>query len=118
VVLMASGSEVSLCMAAVEPLAAQGIRPRVVSMPSWELFEQQSQQYRESVLPPSVTARVAVEQASTLGWTRYAGETGALLGMTTFGMSAPLAVLQREFGFTTEHVVAMARDQVERRSKN
>src|SRR5262249_46831034 len=112
VLLLASGSEVSLCVSAVEPLAAEGIRARVVSMPSWELFEQQSQEYRDSVLPPSVAARVAVEQASTLGWARYAGETGAVLGMTTFGMSAPLAVLQREFGFTTEHVVALTRAQV------
>src|SRR5262249_49258516 len=109
VLLLASGSEVSLCLSAVEPLAADGIRARVVSMPSWELFEQQSQEYRDSVLPPSVTARVSVEQASTLGWARYASETGAILGMTTFGMSAPLAILQREFGFTTDHVVALAR---------
>src|SRR5262249_42013478 len=112
VLLMASGSEVSLCVTAVEPLAAVGIRARVVSMPSWELFEQQTQAYRDSVLPPSIRARVAVEQASTLGWTRYAGETGAVLGMTTFGMSAPLAVLQREFGFTTEHVITLAPPQV------
>jgi transketolase len=114
VLLLASGSEVSLCVAAVDPLAAQGIRARVVSMPSWELFEQQSQEYRDSVLPPAVTARVAVEQASTLGWTRYTGESGAVLGMTTFGMSAPLAVLQREFGFTTDRVVELAREQLAR----
>jgi transketolase len=113
VVLMASGSEVSLCVSAIEPLAAEGIRARVVSMPSWELFEQQTQAYRDSVLPPAVTARVAVEQASTLGWARYAGERGAVLGMTTFGMSAPLAVLQQEFGFTTERVVATARAQLQ-----
>jgi transketolase len=109
---MASGSEVSLCVSAIAPLAAEGIRARVVSMPSWELFEQQSQAYRDSVLPPSITARVAVEQASTLGWSRYAGSTGAVIGMTTFGMSAPLAVLQQEFGFTTDRVVAVAREQV------
>ncbi len=112
VILMASGSEVSLCISAIGPLAAAGIQARVVSMPSWELFEQQSQAYRDSVLPPSISARVAIEQASTLGWSRYAGECGAVLGMTTFGMSAPLAVLQQEFGFTTERVVAAARDQV------
>jgi len=112
VILMASGSEVSLCVSAVAPLAAEGITARVVSMPSWELFEQQPQAYRDSVLPPSVTARVAVEQASTLGWSRYTGESGAVIGMTTFGMSAPLAVLQQEFGFTTERVMAAAREQL------
>jgi transketolase len=112
VVLLASGSEVSLCVSALEPLAAHGIRARVVSMPSWELFEQQSQAYRDSVLPPSIAARVAVEQGSTLGWNRYAGGSGAVLGMTTFGASAPLAVLQQEFGFTTEGIVALARAQV------
>jgi transketolase len=112
VILMASGSEVSLCVSAIAPLAAEGIRARVVSMPSWELFERQTQAYRDSVLPASITARVAVEQASTLGWSRYAGASGAVIGMTTFGMSAPLAVLQQEFGFTTERVVSAARDQV------
>jgi transketolase len=113
VVLMASGSEVSLCVSAFEVLAAEGIRARVVSMPSWELFERQTQEYRDRVLPPALIARVAVEQASTLGWARYAGERGIVLGMTTFGMSAPLAVLQQEFGFTTERVVSAARAQVE-----
>jgi transketolase len=117
VVLMASGSEVSLCVSAVETLAAEGIRARVVSMPSWELFEQQPQEYRDTVLPPALTARVAVEQASTLGWARYAGERGTVLGMTTFGMSAPLAVLQKEFGFTTERVVSAARAQVQRAAR-
>ena len=112
VLLLASGSEVSLCVSALDTLAADGIRARVVSMPSWELFERQSREYRESVLPPSVTARVAVEQASTLGWNRYVGEAGAVIGMTTFGMSAPLAALQQEFGFTTERVVELARAQV------
>jgi transketolase len=112
VVLMASGSEVALCVAAIDPLQAVGIQARVVSMPSWELFEQQPQSYRDSVLPPGVTARVAVEQASTLGWSRYTGSADAVVGMKTFGMSAPLAILQQEFGFTTAHVVAMAREQV------
>ena len=112
VLLLASGSEVSLCVSALDTLAADGIRARVVSMPSWEIFERQSREYRESVLPPSVTARVAVEQASTLGWNRYVGEAGAVIGMTTFGMSAPLAALQQEFGFTTERVVELARAQV------
>ena len=81
-------------------------------MPSWELFEQQSQEYRDSVIPPLVTARVAVEQASTLGWTRYTGSNGAILGMKTFGASAPLKVLQQEFGFTKDHVVAAAKAQL------
>jgi transketolase len=112
VILLATGSEVSLCVSAFEQLKAEGIRARVVSMPSWELFEQQSQAYRESVLPPSVTARVAVEQASTLGWAQYVGTTGAILGMKTFGASAPLKVLQQEFGFTKEHVVAAAKGQL------
>jgi transketolase len=114
VLLMASGSEVSLCLSAMAPLAARGIHARVVSMPSWELFEQQGAAYRESVLPPDVTARVAVEQASTLGWMRYTGAHGAVLGMTTFGLSAPLAALQEEFGFTTARVVELATAQVER----
>lgn len=114
VILMASGSEVSLCLSAVAPLAADGIRARVVSMPSWELFEQQGAAYRDMVLPPDVTARVAVEQASTLGWMRYTGQHGAVLGMTTFGLSAPLAALQEEFGFTTARVVELARAQVAR----
>jgi transketolase len=112
VILLASGSEVSLCVSAIDILAAEGIHARVVSMPSWELFEQQGREYRDSVLPPSVVPRVAVEQASTLGWSRYVGESGAVLGMTTFGMSAPLAALQQEFGFTTARVVELARAQV------
>ena len=115
VILMATGSEVSLVVAAYEQLKAEGIRARVVSMPSWELFEQQTQEYRDSVLPPSVTARVAVEQASTLGWARYTGTRGEILGMKTFGASAPLKVLQQEFGFTKEHVVAAAKAQLTKR---
>ncbi|HJZ72036.1 MAG TPA: transketolase [Vicinamibacterales bacterium] len=114
VILIGSGSEVSLCVSAIEPLSSRGIRTRVVSMPSWELFEQQTREYRDGVLPPELTARVAVEQASTLGWERYAGGGGAVLGMTTFGMSAPLAVLQREFGFTTDRLVQLACEQVSR----
>jgi transketolase len=116
VILMATGSEVSLCVSAFEQLKAEGIRARVVSMPSWELFEQQTREYRDSVLPPSVQARVAVELASTLGWARYAGTTGEILGMKTFGASAPLKVLQQEFGFTQEHVVAAAKAQLKKRS--
>jgi transketolase len=111
VLLLASGSEVALCVGAHERLTAEGIKTRVVSMPSWELFERQSQQYRDEVLPPSVTARVAVEQASTFGWAHYVGTSGAVIGMTSFGASAPLKVLQKEFGFTTDHVVAAAKDQ-------
>jgi transketolase len=113
VLLMATGSEVSLCVEAYEELTKQGIRARVVSMPSWELFERQSEEYRRTVLPPTVKARVAVEQASTLGWCRYVGMDGAILGMKTFGASAPLKVLQKEFGFTTDHVVEAAKAQLE-----
>jgi transketolase len=112
VLLMATGSEVSLCVEAYEELKRQGIRARVVSMPSWELFERQSEEYRRTVLPPSVKARVAVEQASTFGWCRYVGIDGAILGMKTFGASAPLKVLQKEFGFTTDHVVEAAKAQL------
>jgi transketolase len=112
VLLMATGSEVSLCVGAYEELTRQGIRTRVVSMPSWELFERQSEEYRRSVMPPTVKARVAVEQASTLGWCRYVGIDGAILGMKTFGASAPLKVLQKEFGFTNENVVAAAKSQL------
>jgi transketolase len=116
VILMGTGTEVALCVSAFEQLKAEGVRARVVSMPSWELFEQQPQEYRESVLPPTVTARVAVELASTLGWARYIGTTGEILGMKTFGASAPLKVLQQEFGFTQEHVVAAAKAQLKKRS--
>jgi transketolase len=112
VLLLATGSEVSLCVAAYEQLKAEGIRARLVSMPSWEIFERQSQEYRDSVLPPSVKGRVAVEQASTWGWAHYVGLDGAVLGMKTFGASAPLKVLQKEFGFTKENVVAAAKKQL------
>jgi transketolase len=112
VLLMATGSEVSLCVEAYEELTRQGIRARVVSMPSWELFERQSEEYRRTVLPPTVKARVSVEQASTFGWCRYVGIDGAILGMKTFGASAPLKVLQKEFGFTTNHVVEAAKAQL------
>ena len=99
VILIASGSEVSLAVEAHEQLLAEGIRSRVVSMPSWDLFDHQTQEYRDSVLPPQVTARVAVEQASTFGWERYVGTAGRIIGMKTFGASAPLKELQRHFGF-------------------
>jgi len=112
VLLLASGSEVALCVGAYEQLKAEGIKARVVSMPSWELFEQQDRAYREGVIPPGVAARVAVEQASTMGWERYTGITGERIGMQTFGASAPLKALQQKFGFTPERVVAAAREQV------
>jgi len=109
VILIATGSEVSLAVAAHETLLAAGIRSRVVSMPSWDIFEQQPQDYRDSVLPPSVTVRVAIEQASTFGWERYVGTTGRVVGMHTFGASAPLKALQQHFGFEPESVVAIAK---------
>ncbi len=112
VLLLATGSEVSLCVAAYEQLQSEGIKARVVSMPSWELFERQEQAYKESVIPPAVIARVAVEQGSTLGWTRYTGLRGAIIGMDTFGASAPLKALQEKFGFTPERIVATARELV------
>ncbi|MCA8881450.1 MAG: transketolase [Rhodobacteraceae bacterium] len=114
VLLMATGSEVSMCLAAHEQLTAEGIRSRVVSMPSWELFEHQDQAYKDSVIPPDITARVAVEKASILGWTRYTGLRGQIIGMHTFGASAPLKELQRKFGFTPENIVSAAREQVEK----
>ena len=114
VLLMASGSEVAVCLEAFEQLAAEGIKARVVSMPSWKLFESQSQEYRERVIPPSVRARVSVEQASTFGWERFTGIEGARIGMETFGASAPLKELTRKFGFTPEHVLTAAKAQVSR----
>jgi len=110
VILIASGSEVSLCVKAHEELLAEGIRSRVVSMPSWDIFEHQTQEYQDSVLPPDVTARVAVEQASTFGWERYVGRSGRVIGMKTFGASAPLKELQRKFGFEPERVTEIARE--------
>ncbi len=112
VILMASGSEVSLCVDAYEALKKDGIRARVVSMPSWELFEKQEQSYRDEVLPPKVLARVGVEQASTFGWSHYLGLTGHRIGMRTFGASAPLKELQKKFGFTAEKVIEAARQQI------
>ncbi|MDX1523553.1 MAG: transketolase C-terminal domain-containing protein, partial [Anaerolineae bacterium] len=112
VMLLASGSEVHLCVAAYDQLKSEGIKARVISMPSWELFERQDQAYKESVIPPSVIARVAVEQGSTLGWTRYTGLRGEIIGMYTFGVSAPLQALQEKFGFTPERIVATAKELV------
>jgi transketolase len=112
VIIIASGSEVSLAVQAHESLLAEGIRSRVVSMPSWEIFERQPRAYRDSVLPPKVTARVAVEQGSTIGWERYVGASGQVVGMNTFGASAPLKELQRKFGFEPDHVIAAAKEQL------
>jgi transketolase len=112
VLLLATGSEVWLCVNAYEQLKAEGIKARVVSMPSWELFEKQDQEYRDSVIPPIVTARISVEQASTLGWARYVGPTGHTIGMKTFGASAPLKELQKKFGFTPDKVVAAVKEQL------
>ena len=109
VILIGTGSEVSLCVDAYEKLTEAGIRARVVSMPSWELFEHQSQEYKDSVLPPAVKARVSVEQASTFGWDRYASHR---IGMHTFGASAPLKELQKKFGFTPDAVIAAAKEEI------
>ncbi|MGH9679539.1 MAG: transketolase [Candidatus Acidiferrales bacterium] len=113
VILIATGSEVSLCVEAFEQLAKDGIQARVVSMPSWELFAQQDKAYRDSVLPPAVRARVSVEMASTFGWERHVGISGSSIGMHSFGASAPLNALQKHFGFTVEHIVAEAKAQIE-----
>jgi transketolase len=115
VILIASGSEVSLAVDAHEKLVAEGIRSRVVSMPSWEIFERQTKEYRDSVLPPTVAARVAVEQASTFGWERYVGTSGDVIGMKTFGASAPLKELQRKFGFEPDQVATAAKKLLNRR---
>jgi transketolase len=112
VILIATGSEVILAVQAHEQLTAEGIRSRVVSMPSWDLFEDQSDAYRESVLPPAIKARVAIEQGSTLGWDRYVGPTGRVIGMKTFGASAPLKELQKKYGFEPEHLVVAAKEQL------
>ena len=112
VILIATGSEVAMTVDAYERLTADGIRARVVSMPSMELFDKQPRSYRDEVLPPSVTARVSVEKGSTFGWDRWVGPTGAIIGMSTFGASAPLKVLQAKFGFTVENIVATARTQL------
>ncbi len=117
-ILIGSGSEVSLCLQAHEELLSEGIRSRVVSMPSWDIFEHQSQAYQDSVLPPDVTARLAVEQASTLGWERYVGTFGRVIGMKTFGASAPLKELQRKFGFEPERVTEIAKELLGKAKKS
>ena len=110
VILIASGSEVALAVEAHEKLIAGGVRSRVVSMPSWEIFERQTEDYRDRVLPPAVKPRLAIEQASTFGWERYVGAAGAVIGMKTFGASAPLKALQQKFGFEPSRVAATARE--------
>jgi transketolase len=118
VLLLATGSELSLCVAAYEQLKQEGVKARVVSMPSWEMFEYHCAKvdpnYRETILPSAVTARVAVEQASTFGWERYVGLAGSLVAMKTFGASAPLKELQKQFGFTVENVIAAAKEQLKK----
>ena len=114
VLLLATGSEVALCVQAYEQLAREGIKARVVSMPCWRLFEEQDRTYQESVLPPTVKARVSIEEGSTFGWERYVGENGESLGMHFFGASAPLKSLQKKFGFTPEHVLEAAKVQLRR----
>jgi len=113
-ILIATGSEVSLAVDAHEKLLAEGIRSRVVSMPSWDIFDDQGQEYRDSVLPPSVTARIAIEQASTFGWERFVGGSGRVIGMKTFGASAPLKELQKKFGFEPDKIVALAKEMLGR----
>jgi transketolase len=112
VIIMASGTEVALAVGAFELLSADGVRARVVSMPSWNLFEREDEAYREQVLPRAITARVGVEQASDFGWDRYVGPSGTMIAMRSFGMSAPLKDLQRRFGFTPEAVAEAARAQL------
>ena len=115
VILIATGGELSLAVVAHEKLLAEGIRSRVVSMPSWDIFDHQTKEYRDSVLPPDVKARVAIEQASTFGWERYVGDSGQTIGMNTFGASAPLKELQKKFGFEPDAVVAAAKAQLGRK---
>jgi transketolase len=109
VILIATGSEVSVALEAHQRLAKEGIGSRVVSMPSWELFDLQPQSYRDAVLPPSVRARVSIEAASAFGWERYVGADGAIIGVDRFGASAPGPTLMHEFGFTAEHVADTAK---------
>jgi transketolase len=114
VILIATGSEVSLALDAHQGLVKEGIRSRVVSMPCWELFDAQQQQYRDAVLPPNVRARVSIEAASPFGWERHVGPNGAIIGVDRFGASAPGPVVMREFGFTPEHVAVVAKETLGR----
>jgi transketolase len=117
-ILIATGSEVQLALGAHETLAGEGVRSRVVSLPCWELFDRQDAAYRDEVLPPGVTARVAIEEASPQGWERYVGSAGAIIGMTTFGQSAPFADVEAEFGFTPDKVAEVAREVAGRAAGN
>ena len=112
VILIGTGSEVSLVVGAYEKLTEAGIKARVVSLPSWYRFETQDQAYKDSVFPPNVEARLAVEQAGELGWDRYVGTKGRTITMSTFGASAPLAKLQDKYGFTVDNVVKVAREMI------
>jgi transketolase len=114
VILIGTGSEVPLCLEGYEQLTGEGVRVRVVSMPSWELFDDQNSGYRYSVLPPHVKARVSVEEASDFGWTKYTGTEGHNIGIETFGASAPIKQLLKKFGFTADHIVAAAKNQIAR----
>jgi transketolase len=109
VILLATGTELQHCMVAWEKLKAEGIKARVVSMPCWEIFDEQDAAYKESVLPAAVTARVSIEMAATLGWDRYVGPKGTMIGMHSFGASAPLKDLLKKFGFEPENVIAAAK---------
>lgn len=111
-ILIATGSEVPVALEAHARLVREGIHSRVVSMPCWELFERQSQAYRDTVLPPSVRARVAIEAAAPFGWERYVGLDGAIIGVARFGVSAPGPILMREFGLTPDHVVQTAKARI------
>jgi transketolase len=115
---MATGSEVSICIDAYETLKAAGVKARVVSMPSWDLFEKQDETYRRQVLPPDVRARVGVEQASTFGWSQYVGPEGKIIGMHSFGSSAPIKDLLKKFGFTADKVVEAAREVMAQAKRN
>ena len=113
-ILIGTGSQVALCLDAYEQLTKQGVRARVVSIPSWELFDDQDQQYRDSVLPPRVKARVSVEEASDFGWSKYTGSDGQNICIETFGASAPTKQLLKKFGFSAENIVAAAKSQITR----
>ena len=114
IILMGTGSEVQLCVAAYEKLTADGVKARVISMPCWEIFAEQSDEYKQKLLPPDVRARVAVEAGCTLGWERYVGDRGAIVGRDDFGASAPIKDLMQHFGFAVDNVLAKAREVMEK----